>query len=98
MTTIQRKMGFSLYVLQAIGALGVLISLASHRFAGIFIFGILAALSGIFINRIVRKNPRVLQRSKVITWIHMLFLWAVMGCIALLLIVVPLLRLMTQPH
>lgn len=98
MTTAQRKMGFSLYVLQAVGVLGVLISLASHRFTGIFLFGMLTGLSGMFVNRIVRKNPGVLQRSRFITRIHFLFVWAVIGCIALLLIEAPLLRLLNQHH
>jgi hypothetical protein len=98
MTTALRKMGFSLYVLQAVGALGVLISLASHRFTGIFIFGMLTGLSGMFINRIARKNPGVLQRSRFITRIHLLFLWSIIGCIALLLIGVPLLQLLNQHH
>jgi hypothetical protein len=98
MTTAQRKLGFSLYVLQAVGALGILISLASHRFTGVFIFGMLTGLSGMFINRISRKNPGVLQRSGFITRMHLLFLWSVIGCIALLLIGVPLLQLLNQHH
>ncbi|WCM24619.1 hypothetical protein NDK50_27860 [Paraburkholderia bryophila] len=101
MTAAQRKMGFSLYVLQAVGAvgaLGVLISLASHRFTGIFIFGMLTGLSGMFINRIARKNPGALQRSRFVTRIHLLFLWSVIGCIALLLIGAPLLQLLNQHH
>ena len=77
MTTGQRKMGFSLYLLQAVGALGVLISLANHRTAGILIFGLLAGLSGVLINRIARQNPAVLRRSAFTTRIHVLFLWCV---------------------
>ena len=98
MTTAQRKMGFSLYVLQAARALGVLISLASHRFIGIFIFGMLTGLSGMLINRIARQNPGVLQRSRLITRINLLFLSSVIGCIALLLIGAPLLQLLNQHH
>ncbi|KFX66307.1 hypothetical protein [Paraburkholderia fungorum] len=98
MTKTLRKMGFSLYILQAVGILGVLISLAHHRVAEILIFGLLTGLSGVLINRIVRQNPGVLQRSGFITRIHMLFLWSVIGCIALLLIGPPLLQLLNQHH
>lgn len=98
MTTGQRMTGFSLYVLQAVGAIGVLISLAGHRIAGIVIFGLLIGLSSMLINRIVRLNPGVLKRSRIMTRIHMLFLWCVIGCIAFLLIGVPLLRIMSQRH
>lgn len=98
MTTGLRKMGFSLYALQAVGALGVLISLANHRTAGILIFGLLTGLSGVFINRIVRQNPGVLQRSRIATTIHVMFLWCIAGCIALLLIGAPLLQLLNLRH
>lgn len=98
MATGQRMTGLGLYVLQAVGVLGVLISLASHRTAGIVIFGLLSALCGMFINRIMRLNPGVLQRSRFVTRIHVLFLWCVLGCIAFLLIGVPLLRLFSQRH
>ncbi len=94
MTTGQRMTGFGLYVLQAVGALGVLISLASHRTAGIVIFALLTGLSGMLINRIVRRNPGVLQRSRFATKIHVLFLWCIAGCIAVLLIGSPLLQLL----
>ena len=98
MTTGLRKMGFGLYALQAMGALGVLISLANHRTAGILIFGLLTGLSGMLINRIVRQNPGVLQRTRIATKIHALFLWCVAGSIALLLIGAPLLQLMNLRH
>nr|WKF61520.1 hypothetical protein HUO10_006051 [Paraburkholderia busanensis] len=98
MTSAQRMTGFSLYVLQAVGALGVLISLASHRSTGIIIFALLTALSGLFINRIVRSNPGVLRRSRLMTRIHVLFLWCIVGCIACILIGAPLARLMAQRH
>ena len=88
-------MGFSLYILQAVGILGVLISLAHHRVAEILIFGLLTGLSGVLVNRIVRRNPGVLQRSGFITRIHTL---CVIGCIALLLIGPPLLQLLNQHH
>jgi hypothetical protein len=98
MTTGQRKMGFSLYLLQAVGALGVLISLANHRTAGILIFGLLAGLSGVLINRIARQNPAVLRRSAFTTRIHVLFLWCVAGGIALFLIGAPLRHLLNLRH
>ncbi|MFM0041011.1 hypothetical protein [Paraburkholderia sediminicola] len=98
MTTTQRRMGFSLYVLQAVGILGVLVSLANHRTAGIFLSALLTGISAMLINRIVRRHPGVLQRSTFITRIHLLFLWCVIGCIGLLLIGPSLLQLLNVRH
>ncbi len=99
MAATQSKPIIALRFLHVICALGVLISLITHRVPGIVISGLLAGGCSVVINRISRQNPASNQRPSARTSkAYVVCLWGIAGCIALVLIGVPYLAIFAHRH
>jgi len=94
MAATQTKGIGGLRFLHVISVVGVLFSLVTHKTAGLVVFGVLAVGCSLLISRIARQNPAIFQgrASKV----YVVCMWAIAGCIALVLIGVPYLGILMR--